>query len=631
TARIHDLEPPQEISVPFGLDFFHGEWRRELEKAVREAGENGRPFDLELEMVTAKGMRKWVRILGYPIRLDGRVIRVRGTIQDVTERKRAERERDLTIDLLRLINESPNQEKMIRRAAIFFQEQSGFEAVGIRLQEEDDYPYFEARGFPAEFVLAENSLCARNGTGEVLRDGAGQPLLDCMCGNVIRGRFDPTQVFFTEKGSFWSNGTTRLLATTTEADRQARTRNRCNGEGYESVGLFALRVGEECLGLLQLNDRRPGRFLPEELALWERLAGYLAVALAKFQVEVRLRRSEELYRSLFENMLNGFAYCRMLFEGDQPRDFIYLAVNEAFSTLTGLQDVVGKKVTEVIPGIRETDPELFAIYGRVARSGRPERFELYLEALRMWFSISVYSPKEEHFVAVFDVITERKQAELALRNSLTEKTALLQEVHHRVKNNLQIVASLLSLQARRTSQPEVLEALLDMDHRVRSMALLHETLYRSPDLARINLTVYVEDICRHLLRSYSPAAGRIRIENRIPSLGLSLEQSLPCGLIINELVSNALKHAFPGDRSGRVVIELLPAEGQNLILRISDDGRGLPAGFDLQDTSTLGLQLVSTLAGQMGGRLSLEQPEPGGAVFIIDFPFNGNHLTEGVS
>ncbi|MBI5583371.1 MAG: PAS domain S-box protein, partial [Deltaproteobacteria bacterium] len=162
TARIHDLEPPQEISVPFGLDFFHGEWRRELEKAVREAGEDGRPFDLELEMVTAKGLRKWVRILGYPIRLDGRVIRVRGTIQDITERKRAERERDLTVDLLRLVNESHSQEEMIRRAATFFQQQSGFEAVGIRLQEEDDYPYFEARGFPAEFVLAENSICARS-------------------------------------------------------------------------------------------------------------------------------------------------------------------------------------------------------------------------------------------------------------------------------------------------------------------------------------------------------------------------------------------------------------------------------------------------------------------------------------
>lgn len=133
--------------------------------------------------------------------------------------------------------------------------------------------------------------------------------------------------------------------------------------------------------------------------------------------EESLRESEELYRSLFDNMLNGFAYCKMFFELDEPRDFIYLAVNNAFTTLTGLKDVVGKRVTEVIPGIRESDPELLAIYGRVALSGKAERFEMYVEALRMWFSISVYSPKKEYFVAVFSVITDRKLAEMELRES----------------------------------------------------------------------------------------------------------------------------------------------------------------------------------------------------------------------
>jgi len=121
--------------------------------------------------------------------------------------------------------------------------------------------------------------------------------------------------------------------------------------------------------------------------------------------------SEEHYRSLFENMLNGYAYCRMLFEEGEPKDFIYLNVNSAFETLTGLKNVIGKMVTEVVPGIRESDPELFEIYARVARTGVPERFETYVEALGMWFSISVYSPRKEHFVAVFDVITERKLAE----------------------------------------------------------------------------------------------------------------------------------------------------------------------------------------------------------------------------
>jgi len=127
--------------------------------------------------------------------------------------------------------------------------------------------------------------------------------------------------------------------------------------------------------------------------------------------------SEVRYQSLFENMLNGFAYCRMFFEQGQPTDFVYLAVNNAFETLTGLKDVVGKRVSEVIPGIRETDPGLFEVYGRVALTGVPERFETYVNALEMWFLISVYSPDKEYFVAVFDGITEQKQAEQKLRES----------------------------------------------------------------------------------------------------------------------------------------------------------------------------------------------------------------------
>jgi PAS domain S-box-containing protein len=136
------------------------------------------------------------------------------------------------------------------------------------------------------------------------------------------------------------------------------------------------------------------------------------------QAERALRRSEEHFRSLFENMSEGYAHCKMLFDDlGRPDDFIYLDVNNAFGRLTGLNGVTGRKVTEVIPGFRELQPELLEIYGRVAKTGRPENFEIELKPLAMWFAISVYSTEPEHFVAVFDVITERKRAELALRES----------------------------------------------------------------------------------------------------------------------------------------------------------------------------------------------------------------------
>ena len=133
--------------------------------------------------------------------------------------------------------------------------------------------------------------------------------------------------------------------------------------------------------------------------------------------EQNLRNSEERYRLLFASMLNGFAYCQMIYENGRPVDFIYLDVNEAFETQTGLHDVKGKRISDVVPGIRESDPELFERYGRVASGGKSEQFEIYVESLKTWFFISVYSPKHEYFVAVFDVITERKKAERALQRA----------------------------------------------------------------------------------------------------------------------------------------------------------------------------------------------------------------------
>jgi len=209
---------------------------------------------------------------------------------DVTERKQAEKRQKLATHVLELLNRSGGKIDIIRNILLLIKEFTSFEAVGIRLKEGEDFPYYETIGFPAHFVEAERYLCAHNQNGEFIRDPEGNPYLECMCGNVICGRTFPSLPFFTEGGSFWTNSTTKLLASTTEEDRQARTRNRCHGEGYESVALIPLRSKEETIGLLQFNDRRKGMFTSEIIRFFEGIGASIGIALMRKQAEEEKER-----------------------------------------------------------------------------------------------------------------------------------------------------------------------------------------------------------------------------------------------------------------------------------------------------------------------------------------------------
>jgi PAS domain S-box-containing protein len=199
-------------------------------------------------------------------------------------------EREITEQLLQLVNQSNSTAELVRAVTGLFQKQSGCAAIGIRLNEGDDFPYYETRGYSKEFIRLENSLCAVDAEGKAVRDSDGRALLECMCGDVIRGRIDPSKTYFTPNGSFWTNSTTEYLAGTTEAARLTRIRHHCNEAGYESLALIPLKAGVERLGLLQLNDPRKGMFSAESIASWERLADQLAVALAKTRAEEAVTR-----------------------------------------------------------------------------------------------------------------------------------------------------------------------------------------------------------------------------------------------------------------------------------------------------------------------------------------------------
>jgi two-component sensor histidine kinase len=217
--------------------------------------------------------------------------------------------------------------------------------------------------------------------------------------------------------------------------------------------------------------------------------------------------------------------------------------------------------------------------------------------------------------ALRDEIDTRRRTQEELEVSLREKEVLLREIHHRVKNNLQVISSLLSLQSNYIEDRRMLQLFEESRNRIRSMALVHETLYSSTSLSRIDMASYVRDLTNQLVRSY--AAEHIRVQLRVDPVFLGVDTAIPCGLMLNELISNAFKHAFPGGREGDVFVELTKLGDERYLLMIQDTGTGIPVHIDLMNTTSLGLRLVDALVAQLQGRIQLDRN--GGTTFTIEF------------
>lgn len=220
-------------------------------------------------------------------------------------------------------------------------------------------------------------------------------------------------------------------------------------------------------------------------------------------------------------------------------------------------------------------------------------------------------------VAVHQDITEQKRAEEQIKASLKEKEVLLKEIHHRVKNNLGIVDGLLQMQFRRSTDPQVVEVLKESQHRIASIALVHEKLYRSEDLANIDFAQYILDLTAHLFDSYNIHFNNVNLTTHLDNISLDIDMAIPCGLIVNELVSNALKYAFPKTQSGEIQIEFRQNQDQTLVLTVQDNGIGLPQDFNLKQTKTLGISLVQGLTKQLRGTLKIDSGP--GTTFRITF------------
>jgi PAS domain S-box-containing protein len=216
-----------------------------------------------------------------------------------------------------------------------------------------------------------------------------------------------------------------------------------------------------------------------------------------------------------------------------------------------------------------------------------------------------------------DELTRRIQAEEALKASLREKEVLLKEIHHRVKNNLQIISSLLNLQSGYSEDPHLQAMFEDSQHRIQSMALIHEHLYQASDLARIDFGSYVRSLAAQLLRSYQHFCPRVTLSTNMAAVSLGIDQALSCGLLVNELMTNSLKHAFPHEQDGNISLAL-QVDAYQVTLLVQDTGVGFPDDLDFRATDSLGLQLVCALTEQLGGTITLERHS--GTLFRLTFP-----------
>ena len=267
---------------------------------------------------------------------------------NINERKEIELRQELTGRILDCFNRKDGGLELIRDVIALIKEYTGFAAVGIRLREGDDFPFFETSGFPPDFVKTENYLCAHDESGKTLYDSTGHPVLECICGHVLSGQTDPKLPFFTEGGSFWANSTTELLKSGLPGKYQGRTRNRCHQTGYESVALVPLRSDRKFVGLLQFNDILPGRFTPELIRFFERIGITIGIAIARIRAELEvIKLNRELEQRVAERTTELEEVNKKLLQQIKSRQQLekeILLVSERAQRLIGqeLHDDVGQ-------------------------------------------------------------------------------------------------------------------------------------------------------------------------------------------------------------------------------------------------------------------------------------------------
>jgi PAS domain S-box-containing protein len=384
-----------------------------------------------------------------------------------------------------------------------------------------------------------------------------------------------------------------------------------------------LKVKDETLGVLVVQTYTEGfRYTEEEQNILMFISEQVAMAIIRRQAEEALRESEEMFRTVVENSQSGIVLINDEFRPVYANDELLKIIGYSRRELLrqDFRRLLDEESRELI---------IDRYHRRQKGEDVPSRYEFTFvrkdgQKRLMEISSSVIKDSKNRSLTISQMrdITEERQADERLRASMKEQEVLLKEIHHRVKNNLQIISSLLNLQSQHIQDPAALAMFQESRLRVRSMAMVHEKLYRSKDLSHVDFKEYIPSLAYHLFQIYGVNSEAIALTIDVDDAYLDINSAIPCGLLVSELISNTLKHAFPDGRRGEVKVRMKPLADGFMELVVSDNGIGLEKDLDLKNTDSFGLQLVDMLTEQLQGTVAIDRN--GGTSITVRFK-TSNH------
>lgn len=601
--RIFDVPEGQPLSYESFLSIVHPD-DREYVGEQWAAALRGEPYDIEHRIVVHDGI-KWVRERAYLETDDqGAILGGFGITQDISARKLAEETLRKTTERFALLSEmaaallsssTPQAilESLCRRVMfhldcdVFFNYLADEPARRLHLNACAGIPQDEARKI------------------EWLDYGVA------VCGCVARDRFP----LIMEDVANSQDPRVRLIQTF----------------GVQAYCCHPLVSGRRLLGTLSFGCKRRTCFTPDETDWLRAVADQVAVAMERIRGDEALRRSESRWNAAIERFAEGAMIAtedeRIIYCNPAARVMHgFTSDSDCLGPVGALVNTFELWTADKSQLLRADEWPLRRVKnGEVVRNlelcvrRKDQNWEKYFS----FSGVKVETAGNEKliFMSISD-LSELRQTEIALRATLQEKEVLLKEVHHRVKNNMQVISSLVSLQAARRRDVAMRQVLQDVSHRVRSMALVHEKLYQSADLASVEFAEYTRGLLAYLWRSQGNDLSHIQLLTDVEPVSLSVNSAVPCGLILNELVSNALKHAFRGRAEGLVSVSLSNGEDGRISLCVRDNGVGFPPELNWQETDSLGLHIVRILASQI--HATVEVHSNTGAAVTVTLPDRGD-------